>query len=330
MLKIGLLGVGHLGKIHLKCIQMVKELELVGFYDPDDENSKRAIEQHGVRRFHNMKEFLKAVDVVDIVTPTTTHFQLAKKALLAGKHVFIEKPVTHTIAEAEELLDISREFGLKVQVGHVERFNPAFLALKDKTVEPMYIEANRLATFNPRGTDVSVVLDLMIHDLDIILKLVPYPVVKVDASGLTIVSETHDLTNVRIEFENGCVANLTTSRMSMKNERMLRLYQENTYASIDFLNKNAEIIRLFEEDDPHLPLNAQFIELDTRNGKKLMHIEIPPIEQTNAIKMELETFAHAIINDETPYVTLEDGYEALKLAYRIIENVTMKNEGVMA
>ncbi len=325
MLKIGVLGVGHLGKIHLKCIQMIDDLELVGFYDPNEKNARRALKNHNIQRFDTLDELIKAVDIIDIVTPTTTHFQLAKQAMLAGRHVFIEKPVTNTITEAEELLSISREFGVKVQVGHVERFNPAFLSLEGRSIDPLFIEAHRLATFNPRGTDVSVVLDLMIHDLDIILKIVQSNVKSIHASGVKIVSNTPDISNARIEFENGCVANVTASRMSLKNMRKLRLFQEDAYISVDFLDKKSEIIRLFEKEDPELPENAHFIELDTINGEKLLHIEIPDIASVNAIKMELETFTEAIRNDRTPYVTLEDGYNALKLAYQIIES--MKNLG---
>ncbi len=320
MLKVGVLGVGHLGKIHLKCIQMIDQLELVGFYDPNEENAKAALAVHQIKRFDSLDELIQAVDLVDIVAPTTVHFALAKRALELGKHVFIEKPVTNTIAEAEELLALSIEKGLKVQVGHVERFNPAFLALKGQVLEPMFIEAHRLAPFNARGTDVSVVLDLMIHDLDIILNMVKSDVKTIHASGIPIVSETFDICNVRIEFENGCVANLTASRMSLESTRKLRFIQKDAYVSMDFLAKKTEIIRLFEKGADNLPKNANFIELDTRDGGKLLHVDIPHVEPVNAIKMELETFVESINSDKAPYVTLEDGYKALKLAHQILEN----------
>lgn len=327
-LKIGVLGVGHLGKIHLKCINLAEGLDLVGFFDPDEKNAARAIKTYEAKRFEHLDELIEAVDIVDIVTPTTTHFELAQRVIKAGKHVFIEKPVTNTIQEAEKLLELAAEYNVKVQVGHVERFNPAFLALQGRVIHPVFIEAHRLAMFNPRGTDVSVVLDLMIHDLDIILNLVKSEVKAVHASGVSIVSPTPDISNVRLEFENGCVANITASRMSLKNMRKLRLFQRDAYVSVDFLDKKTEIIRLFEEEDPQLPENANFLELETRVGKKLLHVEMPNIEPVNAIKMELETFAEAIRNDKTPYVTLEDGYKALKLAYQIIADIDQRQAEV--
>lgn len=329
MLKIGVLGVGHLGRIHLKCIELVDELELVGFFDPNEKNASAALKNHKIQRFDSLEDLIAAVDMVDVVTPTTTHFKLAKKAIEAGKHVFIEKPVTNTISEAEELLSLAKEMNVKVQVGHVERFNPAFLSLKDTDLKPMFIEAHRLAMFNPRGTDVSVVLDLMIHDLDIILKIVDAEVTSIHASGISIVSSTPDISNVRLEFANGCVANITASRMSLKNMRKLRLFQKDAYMSIDFLEKKSEIIRLYEKDSPNLPKEANFIELDTFEGSKLLHIDMPDIASVNAIKMELETFANAIINNETPYVTLEDGYNALKLAHQIIEDIQKRRDSLL-
>ena len=241
MLKIGVLGVGHLGRIHLKCIELVDELELVGFFDPNEKNASTALKNHKIQRFDSLEDLIAAVDMVDIVTPTTTHFRLAKKSIEAGKHVFIEKPVTNTISEAEELLSLAKEMNVKVQVGHVERFNPAFLSLKDTDLKPMFIEAHRLAMFNPRGTDVSVVLDLMIHDLDIVLSLVDSEVKGVHASGVNVVSDSPDIANVRLEFENGCVANLTASRISMKQMRKVRLFQPDAYISLDFLEKNTLI-----------------------------------------------------------------------------------------
>lgn len=319
-LRIGLLGVGHLGKIHAKCIQMVEQYEFVGFYDPSDQDAAKAIEAYGIKRFEDLDEMLDAVDVVDIVTPTVTHYKLAKRALQKGKHVFIEKPVTHTLAEAEELMALSQEMKVKVQVGHVERFNPAFLALDGFEPNPRFIEAHRLATFNPRGTDVSVVLDLMIHDLDIVLSLVQSPVKSVHANGVAIISPTPDITNARIEFENGCVANLTASRISLKQMRKLRFFQPDAYISLDFLEKNAQIVRLFDPEDPTLPEGNTFMELDSPTGKKLIHIDMPEISPVNSIKMELETFAEAIINNERPKVSIDDGYRALALAHQISES----------
>lgn len=326
MLKIGVLGVGHLGKIHLKCIGMIERFDLVGFYDPDDGNALKVEKQHQIKRFEKLEELLNLVDAVDIVAPTKAHFALAKQALEAGKHVFIEKPVTNTLAEAEELLRLAKAKGLKVQVGHVERFNPAFLALKGRNIVPMFIEAHRLAMFNPRGTDVSVVLDLMIHDLDIVLNIVKSEIKSIHASGVSIISKTPDICNVRLEFENGCVANLTASRMSLKNMRKVRLFQNDAYISVDFLEKKTEIIRLFEKEADDLPENAHFLELDTTDGgSKLLHVEMPNVEPVNAIKMELETFLESILENKTPYVTLEDGYKALKLAHQILDDIEQRH-----
>lgn len=327
MLKIGLLGVGHLGKIHLKCIQLVEQYEFVGFYDPNDENAKIA-EAAGIQRWEQLDQLLAAVDVVDIVTPTVTHFDLAMRAIKMGKHVFIEKPLTHTIDEAEQLLEASKNAGVKVQVGHVERFNPALLALGDMQLKPMFIEAHRLSMFNPRGTDVSVVLDLMIHDLDLVLNLVKSEVQHISASGVAVVSKSPDISNARLEFANGCVANLTASRISMKQMRKLRLFQRDAYISLDFLEKNAQVIRLFNPDDPDLPEAGNQLELHTEDGVKLVHLEMLEAEATNAIRMELDTFAQCILEDKTPIVSIEDGYLALKVAHQIVAQIQERNQSM--
>ena len=320
MLKIGLLGVGHLGKIHLKCIQMIAAYEFVGFYDPS-EKADQIAEDSGIKRWTDPEALLAAVDVIDIVTPTITHYQLALNAIEKGKHVFIEKPLTHTISEAEHLLEKSKAAGVKVQVGHVERFNTALLALGHMQLQPMFIEAHRLAMFNPRGTDVSVVLDLMIHDLDLVLNLVQSEVKFISASGVSVVSKTPDISNARLEFENGCVANLTASRISMKQMRKLRLFQKDAYISLDFLDKNAQVIRLFDPEDPTIPEDGNQLELQTDEGTKLVHMELLETEAVNAIKMELETFANCIKEDTRPIVSIEDGYRALKVASQIIEQI---------
>lgn len=322
MLKIGVLGTGHLGKIHLKCIQLASETyELVGFYDPDDRAAQQVIDTHNIKRFLTPQALFEAVDVVDIVTPTTTHYEMATQAIRAGKHFFIEKPITRTVEEAEALIKLAQEFKVKAQVGHVERFNPALLALEDMELDPMFIEAHRLAVFNPRGTDVSVVLDLMIHDLDIILSIVKSEVKFISASGVAVVSDTPDIANARLEFENGCVANLTASRISLKQMRKVRLFQKDAYISLDFLDKQAQIVRLYEPDAVNIPTDANLMELDTANGKKMIHVYMPEIEAVNAIKMELETFGQSILQNTTPKVPLEDGYKALKLAHDIVHEI---------
>jgi predicted dehydrogenase len=329
MLKIGVLGVGHLGKIHLKCIQLAKEtFELVGFFDPDDQSAEKAIETYGVKRFDTLEELIAAADIIDIVTPTTTHYKLASQVIEAGKHLFIEKPLTHTIEEAEGLISQAKAKGVKVQVGHVERFNPALLALEDAVIEPMFIEAHRLALFNPRGTDVSVVLDLMIHDLDIILSLVPSEVSQVHASGVAVVSDTIDIANARIEFENGCVANLTASRISLKQMRKVRLFQKDAYISLDFFTKEAQVVRMYDQGTDEVPDVDNMMELHTNKGIKYIHLDNPAIEPVNSIKMELETFAQSVTNNTQPKVSIEDGYRALKLAYQILEEIEVRRSAL--
>jgi len=320
-MKLGLLGAGHLGKIHLKCILATTCWELAGFYDPDDKNAAAVIAQHGLRRFHTVDDLLAAVDAVDIVTPTITHFELASQALRAGKHIFIEKPVTHTVEEGRQLLQLAEQQGVKVQVGHVERFNPAFTGLQGMELAPMFIESHRLSAFSPRGTDVSVILDLMIHDLDLVLHLVNSPVLNVSASGVAVLSDTPDIANARVEFENGCVANLTASRISMKQMRKMRLFQPDHYISLDFLEKNAQIVRLFAQDAAQLPPQDQLMEFDTQAGKKWLYLQMPESAPVNAIQRELETFHDSIVEDKDPVVTLRDGFRALELAHRILEEI---------
>ena len=327
MLKIGVLGTGHLGKIHLKCIGLITNYyELIGFYDPDESTAEQVAETFGVSCFKSAEALIEAADVIDIVTPTTTHYDLAKLAIRAGKQVFIEKPLTHTVAEAKDLVNLSRAYECKVQVGHVERFNPALLAIEDHELAPMFIEGHRLATFNPRGTDVSVVLDLMIHDLDIVLSLVKADVEKVSAGGVSVVSKTPDIANARIEFNNGCVANLTASRLSLKQMRKIRFFQQDAYISLDFLEKQAQVVRLFEPGFPNMPDGESMMEIDTQIGKKLIHMTMPEIEPVNAIKMELETFAESILHKKPPRVSIEDGYKALELAYQITDEIEFRRK----
>ncbi len=316
-LKIGVFGAGHLGKVHLKCIQASEAFDLVGFYDPDEKNVAKVVETFNIKAYDSPEDLMDAVDIVDIVTPTIYHFNLAKKAALKNKHIFIEKPLTHTVSEAKTLMNLAYKQGIKVQVGHVERFNPAFLSLGDTAVSPMFVEAHRLATFNPRGTDVSVVLDLMIHDIDLILHLVQSEVKKIHASGVAVVSASPDIANARIEFKNGCVANLTASRLSLKQMRKVRLFQKDAYISLDFLDKNAQIIRLLDKNTE----GGNAMPLETPLGTKWIEINMPEPISVNAIQMELETFANSILENKTPRVTIEDGYKALKIAHQIIKAI---------
>ena len=317
MLKAGVLGAGHLGKIHLRLLQESKKFELVGFFDPFTENAKKVAKEFGYKLFDSVEELIAAVQVVDIVTPTLSHFECAKKAIEKGRHIFIEKPITKTVLEAEAIKTLASQFHVQGQVGHVERFNPAFTAVKDKIDTPMFIETHRLAEFNPRGTDVPVVLDLMIHDIDIILSVVNSKVKNVHASGISVISETPDIANARIEFENGCVANLTASRISMKNMRKTRFFQKDAYISVDFLEKKSEIVRM--KDVPNNPDEFAMILQNAEGVKKQIYFDNPEIENNNAILDELESFADAINNGTRPIVSLRQGAEALRVAQMIID-----------
>ena len=322
-LKIGVLGTGHLGKIHLKCILSSDKLELVGFYDADKNRAESIANELNIKAFDSMDALIDACEAIDIVTPTVTHFELAKAAILRGRSVFIEKPLTHTVAEGEMLVALKNEKNVTVQVGHVERFNPAFLSLEGAIgqIEPVFIEAHRLATFNPRGTDVSVVLDLMIHDIDLVLHLVKSPVKAIHASGVAVVSASPDIANARIEFDNGCVANLTASRLSLKQMRKVRLFQRDAYISLDFLEKNSQIIRLLDKNAADTEGVQSGFELETAMGQKVIDIKMPEPKPVNAIQMELETFAASIFNKTPPPVTIEEGLAALKVAHQIIEAI---------
>src|SRR6056297_3466099 len=318
MLKVGVLGAGHLGKIHLRLLQESNKYELIGFYDADNSNGKKVAAEFGYTYFDTINELIAAVDVVDIVTPTLSHFECGKKAMESGKHIFIEKPITNTLAEAEELLVLEKKFAVKGQVGHVERFNPAFAAVKNAINEPMFIETHRLAEFNPRGTDVPVVLDLMIHDIDAILSVVKSEVKNISASGVSVISETPDIANARIEFENGCVANLTASRISLKNMRKARFFQRDAYISVDFLEKKCEVVKM--KDAPEEPGDFDMILQNAEGLKKQIYFDNPQVNPNNAILDELNSFADAIENNTTPIVSLEQGTQALRVAKQVINS----------
>jgi len=318
MLKVGVLGAGHLGKIHLKLLKESEKYELIGFYDADAINGQKVQAEFGYRYFDNINTLIDCVDVVNIVTPTLSHFECAKKAIKKGKHTFIEKPITNTFEEASELLKLEKHYGVKGQVGHVERFNPAFSAVKHQIENPMFIESHRLAEFNPRGTDVSVVLDLMIHDIDAILSVVNSNVKQINASGVAVISNSPDIANARIEFENGCVANLTASRISLKNMRKSRFFQRDAYISVDFLEKKVEVVKM--KDAPEIAGDFDMILQNAEGQKKQIFFENPNVDKNNAILDELETFADAIANDTVPIVSLTQGTQALKVALQIIDS----------
>ena len=318
MLKAGVIGAGHLGKIHLKLLQQSDKYELLGFFDSNVAAAEAIEKEFGYKSFPTMEALIAVCDMVDVVTPTLHHFACAKKVIEAGKHLFIEKPITNTVEEANIIRDLAKKHNVRGQVGQVERFNPAFLAIKNTIKNPMFIEAHRLAEFNPRGTDVSVVLDLMIHDIDAILSVVDSEVIDIHSGGVAVISETPDIANARIEFENGCVANLTASRISLKKMRKVRFFQKDAYISVDFLEKKCEVVKM--KDAPEDPDDFAMILTNAEGVKKQIYFKNPDVEQNNAILDELEAFAHSIHTDTVPVVSLTQGAEALRVAMKIIDN----------
>lgn len=317
MLNVGVFGVGHLGKYHLNNWKEIKGVKLVGFFDPNNDIAKQVAEEYSLKRFLDEDKLFDACDIIDVVVPTDRHFEVCMRALRKGKHVFVEKPLANTMEEAKALVDVVREANVKMQVGHVERFNPAYLAIKNTPINPMFIEVHRLAQFNPRGTEVSVILDLMIHDIDIVLSMVKSGVKNIQASGVAVMTETPDIANVRIEFNNGCVANLTSSRISMKKMRKMRLFQKDAYIGIDFLEKKTEIIKLKQPNDT----NVFSFDLDTPSGKKTIAVANPEVQQASAIKLELESFVDAIVNNKQTTVSEIDGLLAMEVAHQILEKI---------
>lgn len=317
MIKAGVLGAGHLGKIHLRLLRESTRYELIGFHDPNPIVGKEVSQEFGIPYFDNINALIEAAEMIDIVTPTLSHFDCAQKAITMGRHVFIEKPITHTLEEAQQLMTLAQTHGVKGQVGHVERFNPAFSAVRDALEHPMFIETHRLAEFNPRGTDVPVVLDLMIHDIDIILSVVDSEVKDIQASGVSVISKSPDIANARIAFENGCVANLTASRISLKNMRKSRFFQRDAYISVDFLERKVEVVRM--KDAPEVPGEFDMVLQNAEGDRKQIYFENPEIPSNNPILDELESLADAIEHDRKVPVSLKDGARALDVALQIID-----------
>ena len=320
-LKLGVIGTGHLGKLHVKMFKQIESCELIGIYDKNLEQAKSVGEEFDIEVFEDLNNLLDEVDAVSIASITSAHHELAKECLNRNIHVFVEKPITVTIPEAEELVAISNEKNLNLQVGHIERFNPALISLEKFILKPMFIQTDRLAQFNPRGTDVAVVLDLMIHDIDIILSLVKSEVKQIEASGVAVVSDSLDIANARIQFENGAVANVTASRISQKKMRKMRIFQKEGYISLDFILGVSEIFRL---EEPHgLPkiISPSVFEIGVGQNKKRIVYEQPEIKEINALKYELELFVNSVINQEKPVVSGEDGLRALKVAETIIKRI---------
>lgn len=318
-LRLGIAGLGHLGKIHLKCALESGCWQVTGFLEPDDQIAEQILKQYpDIQRFPSLAQLLQACDALDIVTPTALHFSLAQEAIKSGKHVFIEKPITHTVAEARKLVQLKNKYQVRVQVGHVERFNPAFLALQNTVLKPRFVEIHRLAMYQPRGTDVSVVLDLMIHDLDLLIYLMGQDVKSVQANGVKLLSTTEDIVNARITMRDGSVANLTASRVSLKQMRKVRIFQENAYVTMDFLEKKAQIIRLLTDEQPEVPA----FPFETQSGTKYISMQEPEVQSVNAIVEELRAFHRSIITNTDTLVTAEDGLAALALAHKIMKRLT--------
>jgi predicted dehydrogenase len=324
MLKIGVFGVGHLGKFHLNNWKEIPGIEIVGFYDPSDDMAEGVIAKYGLTRFSDAEVLAEAIDAADVVAPTNHHYELCAMLLRKGKHVFVEKPLADTMEQGRELVKLAKESGVKMQVGHVERFNPAFLALNGHRLNPMFIEVHRLAQFNPRGTEVSVILDLMIHDIDIILHLVKSDVKAINASGVAVMTDTPDIANVRIEFNNGCVANLTSSRISMKKMRKMRLFQKDAYIGIDFLEKKTEIIKLKGVGEEHL----FSFDIETPQGTRTLAIDNPEIKEQNAIRAELTAFRDAIVNNTPTPVSEIDGFMAMDVAHQILQKIQQSTPAI--
>jgi predicted dehydrogenase len=318
MLKVGIFGTGHLGKFHVANWLEIPDVEIVGFYDPNDEAAIDTMERFGLKRFEAMETLMDLVDAVDVITPTQFHYPVCEMALRKSKHVFVEKPLASDLDEANGLIKLVQEAKVKFQVGHVERFNPAFLALEGRKLVPMFIEVHRLAQFNPRGTEVSVILDLMIHDIDIVLHLVDSDIKNISASGVAVMTDTPDIANVRIEFMNGCVANLTSSRISMKKMRKMRIFQKDAYIGIDFLDKKTEVIRLKNDQETD---DMFTFDIETPTGTKQIAVENPVISKVNAIKAELTAFKDAIINNTPTVVSEQDGFMALQVAQQILTKI---------
>lgn len=322
MLKIGVFGTGHLGKFHLNNWKEIRGTEIVGFYDPNDQTAREVAEKYQIKRFLDPTKLMDQCDAADIIAPTTFHFELCELALRKGKHVFVEKPLANDMEEARTLLKLVKEANVKLQVGHVERFNPAFLSIASTPLQPMFIEVHRLAEYNPRGTEVSVIMDLMIHDIDIILHIVKSEVKNIYSSGVAVMTDTPDIANVRIEFNNGCVANMTSSRISMKKMRKMRIFQKDAYIGVDFLNKKAEIISLNHQENT----DGFSFDVETRSGTKSISVRNPEVPEINAIRMELEKFTESVLQNKPTLVSEMDGYRAMDIAHQILQKI--KNNSI--
>ena len=320
-LKVGVIGTGHLGNLHAKMFHQINDCQLVGVYDSNQQAAKTTANEYKTKVFYNLDEILNEVEAVSIAATTSAHYELAKECLEKNIHVFVEKPITASIPEAQEIVNLASKNNLNLQVGHIERFNPALISLEKYILQPMFIQTDRLAQFNPRGTDVAVVLDLMIHDIDIILSLVKSEVKNIEASGVAVVSDTLDIANARIQFENGAVANVTASRISQKKMRKMRIFQRDNYIALDFISGVSEVYRLVPVNEKVDSAFISFGEIGIGEKKKRVVYEQPEIKEVNALKYELELFVNSVINKIPPVVSGEDGLRALKVAEIILKKI---------
>jgi len=318
-ISVGVIGTGHLGSLHAKMFSTMDSVQLQGVYDLDSTRAEQVAAQYGTKAYARMEDLLDSVEAVSVATTTKAHFPVGRTALERGVHVFVEKPMTETIEQARILVELAEQKKRKLQVGHIERFNPAILALEPYRLKPMFIESHRLAQFNPRGTDVAVVLDLMIHDIDLILSLVQSRVKRIDANGVAVVSDSVDIANARLQFENGCVANVTASRISQNKMRKMRMFQHDAYISVDFQQGLAEVFRLVDEGDPDLKPTLMLGQIERGAKKRLIVYEQPEVKDVNALEFELQTFIESIRNDTPPPVSGRDGLQALEVAQEILQ-----------
>jgi len=329
-LKVGIAGTGHLGKLHAKMFSSIPDCSLIGVFDVNQIQSKTVSDEFGIEVFDSLGALLKQADAVSIAATTSAHYELAKECIQEGKHVFIEKPITATIPQAEEIVKLAAEKNVFLQVGHIERFNPALVSLEQYILEPKFIQTDRLAQFNPRGTDVAVVLDLMIHDIDIILSLIKSKVKQIDASGVAVVSDSIDIANARIQFENGAVANVTASRISQKKMRKMRIFQRDNYISLDFITGLSEVYRLVPIDQDTGITTLSFGEIGVGEKKRRVIYEQPEIKEQNALQYELQLFVESVLNNKKPVVSGEDGLRALRVAEQILQKIDESQEKILS
>ena len=299
--KVGVIGVGHLGKHHVQHFSNITDVDLQGIYDINHEVSERISREHKTRSYSSLFELIERVDAVSIVTPTKDHKTIAKKCIEEGKHVFIEKPITQTVEEADELIELAKNKNIIIQVGHIERLNPALIPLKNYDINPKFVEVQRLAPYMIRGSDIPVVLDLMIHDIDIVLSLIPSPITHIESTGVSRMTQSVDIANARISFENGAIANLTSSSVAKDRVRKLKIFQQDLYITVDFLIGLTEIYKAMDgnQGQPGAIMTAP---LKANGQNRQIIYEKPSIPKTDALKMELENFVKAVKGEEDPIV----------------------------